>query len=173
MAVTLLNANLVGETGMWKGCGHHADRFVIELSGFAKRLKVGSNAQVGTYHRHGGMPVEDQHKSASLSATGYGEDVLSQLGGARAINIGDCAEAPDRQIGDTGHSKGGPGRPCLDGAWVPAIAIVGFLPGSHDATACEGPTPAFEFDPDTRRDRSRAVYPPPHDAVSRCRRWSP
>ena len=109
MAVKLLNAKLVGEAGIWKGCGHHADRFVIELSGFAKRLKVGSNAQVGTYHRHGGMPVEDQHKSASLSATGYGENVLSQLGGARAISIRASAEAPDRQTGDIGHCKGGQG----------------------------------------------------------------
>ena len=118
MAVKLLNAKLVGEAGIWKGCGHHADRFVIELSGFAKRLKVGSNAQVGTYHRHGGMPVEDQHKSASLSATGYGEDVLSQLGGARAISIRASAEAPDRQTGDTGHRKGGQGH-CLDGRMKP------------------------------------------------------
>ena len=27
MAVKLLDARLVGETGMWMGCGHHADRF--------------------------------------------------------------------------------------------------------------------------------------------------
>jgi len=39
MAVKLPAARLVGETGVRKGCGHHADRFVIELSGFVNRLQ--------------------------------------------------------------------------------------------------------------------------------------
>jgi len=39
MAVKLLTARLVGEAGIWKGCGHHADRFGIELSGFVNRLQ--------------------------------------------------------------------------------------------------------------------------------------
>ena len=39
MAVKLLNARLVGETGIWKGCGHHADRFVLGLSGFVNSLQ--------------------------------------------------------------------------------------------------------------------------------------
>ena len=39
MAVKLLNAKLVGEAGIWKGCGHHADRFVIALSRLANRLQ--------------------------------------------------------------------------------------------------------------------------------------
>ena len=47
MAVKLLNAKLVGETGIWKGCGHHADRFVIELSGFVNRLQSRFEGAIG------------------------------------------------------------------------------------------------------------------------------
>ena len=43
--MTSLKIVPVGETGIWMGCGHDADRFVIVLSGWALRHQLGPNTE--------------------------------------------------------------------------------------------------------------------------------